>query len=91
MSISASVPARNLNNDPAAQRRNLTVIGVALAVIFGVVALALIISQMGGGSGGETRTSTSEASIGSTNGETETPEGTGTPEGSSDAGGRPGG
>lgn len=80
--IGVPVPARNLSNDPAAPRRNLTVIGVALAVIFGVVALALIISQMGGGASEDTPTPTSEASIGSTS-ESQTPTTSGTSEGSS--------
>lgn len=68
--IGVPVPARNLNNDPAAQRRNLTVIGIAVAVIFGVVALAIIISRAGAGSNPPTATPTSQASIGQTSGTT---------------------
>ncbi len=68
--IGVPVPARNLNSDPAAQRRNLTVIGVAVTVIFSVIALALIISRMGGASDTPEATPTSEASIGQTNGTT---------------------
>lgn len=47
--IGVPVPSRKLQADPAAQQRNLTVIGVAAAVIVGVIALALIISRLGGG------------------------------------------
>jgi cytoskeleton protein RodZ len=50
--IGVPVPARRLEADPSAQTRPLVVAGVAIAAIIVVVLLALMISRMGGGTGG---------------------------------------
>ena len=69
--IGVPVPARKLNADPAAQSRNLAVLGVAAGVIILAVIVALVISKAGGGSGtpGAAPTSVSTIGVGTSRGD----------------------
>ncbi len=61
---SVPMPQRKLQQDSAAPARNLTVVGVAVGAIILVVALAFIISRVGGGDvGGPDADPTSSATI----------------------------
>jgi hypothetical protein len=48
--IGVPMPARRINTDPAAQARSLTIAVVAIGAVIAVVLLALLISNLGGGS-----------------------------------------
>lgn len=58
--IGVPVPARRLQQDPAAQTRSMLVLGVALAAVLGILALAFLLSRMGGGGGDGSVVPTSE-------------------------------
>jgi len=49
VNIGVPVPARRLQQDPAAQTRSVVVLVVALVAVLGILALAFLVSRLGGG------------------------------------------
>lgn len=66
--IGVPVPSRRLQQDPAAQTRSMVVLGVALFAVLGILALAFLISRLGGGDGDGSPVPTTESSSPTTTG-----------------------